>query len=98
MRHPLGTRIETLGEPISGIALGQGHEINVALMKGRLPSYAIANRPRASAISIAYNNDSDALVATVVINDARPDAVEPAVIEFLNGQTMPHWVTVTLGL
>ena len=69
-------------------------------MKGRLRTYAIAspNRLHASAISIAYNNDSDALVATVVMNDAQPDVVEPAVIDFLNGKTMLHWVTVTLGL
>jgi hypothetical protein len=81
-------------------ALGNGHEVNVAWMKGRLRTYAIAspNRPHASAISIAYNNDSNALVATVVMNDAQPDAVAPAIIAFLNGKTMLHWVTVTLGL
>src|ERR1700687_600189 len=66
-------------------ALGNGHEVNVAWMKGRLRTYAIAspNRPHASAISIAYNNDSDALVATVVMNDAQPDVVEPAIMAFL---------------
>src|ERR1700730_8636073 len=48
------------------VALGEGHEINVAWMKGRLRTYAIASptRSRTNAISIAYNNDSDALVAT----------------------------------
>ena len=82
------------------VALGEGHEINIAWMKGRLRAYAIASlsRPRTTAISIAYNNDSDALVATVILNDAQPNAVEPAVIEFLNGKTMLRWVTITLGL
>jgi hypothetical protein len=83
-----------------GVALGEGHEINVAWMKGRLRAYAIANpnRSRASALSIAYNNNSDALVATVILNDAQPNAVEPAVIEFLNEKTMLRWVTMALGL
>lgn len=83
-----------------GVALSEGHEINVAWMKGRIRAYAIANpnRSRASAISIAYNNNSDALVATVILNDAPPNAVEPAVIEFLNEKTMLRWVAITLGL
>jgi hypothetical protein len=81
-------------------ALGEGHEIKVAWMKGRLRAYAIAgpNRPPSTAISIAYNNESDALVATVVVNDAQPAAVEPLVIDFLNGEVVRRWVTTTLGL
>jgi hypothetical protein len=84
----------------ANVALGEGHEITIAWMKGRLRTYAIASpsRPRTTAISIAYNNDSDALVATVILNDAQPNAVEPAVIEFLNGKTMLRWVAITLGL
>jgi hypothetical protein len=88
------------------VALGEGHEINVAWMKGRLRTYSIASpsaitsptRSRTTAISIAYNNDSDALVATVILNDAQPTAVEPVVIEFLNGEVVRRWVTNTLGL
>ena len=82
------------------VALGEGHEINVAWMKGRIRAYTIAgpNRTRTSAISIAYNNNSDALVATVILNDAQPNVVEPAVIEFLNEKTMLRWVAITLGL
>jgi hypothetical protein len=82
------------------VALGEGHTINVAWMKGRLRTYAIAspNHSRTTAVSIAYNNDSDALVATIVVNDAQPTAVEPVVIEFLNGEVMRRWVTNTLGL
>jgi hypothetical protein len=83
-----------------GVALGEGHEINVAWMKGRLRAYAIANpnHSQVSALSIAYNNNSDALVATVILNDAQPNAVELAVIEFLNEKTMLRWVTMALGL
>jgi hypothetical protein len=82
------------------VGLGEGHTIDVAWMKGRLRSYALASpsRSQTTAISIAYNNDSDALVATVVVNDAHPAAVEPAVIAFLNGEVVRRWVTTTLGL
>jgi hypothetical protein len=84
----------------AAIALGVGHAIDVAWMKGRLRSYAIANPTHspATAISIAYNNNSDALVATVVLDDAQTTAVEPAVIRFLNGQMMQRWVKLALGL
>jgi hypothetical protein len=82
------------------VALDKGHEINVAWMKGRLRAYAIGSpsRSRTSAISIAYNNNSDALVATVILNDEQPTAVEPTIIEFLNGQTIQRWVKLSLGL
>jgi hypothetical protein len=82
------------------VALGEGHHINVAWMQGRLRSYAIANstRPQATAISIAYNNNSDALVATVILDDAQPASVEPTVIEFLNGEIIQRWVRLVLGL
>jgi hypothetical protein len=84
----------------ANVALGEGREINIAWMKGRLRAYAIASpsRLRITAISIAYNNDSDALVATVILNDAQLNDVEPAVIEFLNGKIMLRWVTIALGL
>jgi hypothetical protein len=82
------------------VSLGDGRQINIAWMKGRLRSYAIANstRSRTTAISIAFNNNSDALVATVILNDAQPTAGEPAVIEFLNGQIIQRWVRLALGL
>jgi hypothetical protein len=81
-------------------ARGAGHEIKVAWMKGRLRTYAIAGPGRAqtAAMSIAYNNDSDALVATIILDDAQASGVEPTVIEFLNGKPMLNWVKATLGL
>ena len=82
------------------VALDKSHAINVAWMKGRLRIYATASaaRARTTAISIAYNNDSDALVATVVAEDAQAAAAEPAVIAFLSGEPMRRWVAKTLGL
>jgi hypothetical protein len=78
------------------VARGGGHEIAVAWMKGRLRTYAITGA-RTTATSIAYNNDSDALIATVVADGAEP-AAEPIVIAFLSGEPMRRWVTKTLGL
>ena len=84
----------------AGAALGDGHEVKVGWMKGRIRDYAIAgpNRPPVSAISIAYNNDDDALVATVLVNDGQLNAIEPAVTKFLGSEEMLRWVKVTLGL
>ena len=75
--------------------LGNGRPIIVAWMKGRSRSYAISS---ASALSVAFNDRCDAIVATVVQGRDRPDAIEPGVLEFLNGKTVLRWAEVTLGL
>ena len=84
-----------------GIAnLGDGRPIAVAWMKGRSRSYAIAKplRPGRSALSIAFNDRCDAIVATIVLDHGEPAAVERGAIEFLNGKTILRWAEVTLGL
>lgn len=80
--------------------LGPGRPIRVAWMNGRRRSYAVAKplRSGSSAISVAFNDRCDAIVATAMIGDTRADAVEPAVIALLNGDTVIRWVEVTLGL
>ena len=80
--------------------LGPGRPINVAWMKGRSRGYAIADpyRVRNSALAVAFNDRCDAIVATVVIAQDRPEAIEPGVIEFLNSTTIVRWAEVTLGL
>jgi hypothetical protein len=81
-------------------ALAGGHEIDIAGLKGRIRTYATAS-PIFSptyAFSVAFNNNSDALVATAVFNSEQPAAMEPIVIQFLNGKTIQRWVTLTLGL
>jgi hypothetical protein len=80
--------------------LGPGRPIRVAWMKGRSRSYSVADpyRPPQSALAVAFNDHCDAVVATVVVANARPGAIEPSVIEFLNSQTVIHWAEVTLGL
>ena len=81
-------------------AIGAGRPIAVAWMKGRSRGYSIggANRPGKSALSVAFNDRCDAMVATAVTGHERPAVVEPAVIEFLNGKTVLRWAEVTLGL
>jgi hypothetical protein len=80
--------------------LGPGRPIDVAWMKGRSRSYAVADPYRAgqSALAIAFNDHCDAIVATVVVAHDRPAAIEPGVIEFLNGKTILRWAEETLGL
>ena len=87
-----------MGEKIAN--LGAGRPISVAWMNGRSRSYAVAKPVRAgkSALSIAFNDKCDAIVATIVLERDRPDAIEPHAIEFLNGKTVMRWAEVTLGL
>lgn len=82
------------------VALSGGHEIGVGRMKGRIRAYTptVPNRLQTSAITVAFNNDSDALVATVVVHDSHPVAFEPTVVEFLNGPTINNWAKLALGL
>jgi hypothetical protein len=85
-------------------ALANGHDITIAWMKGRLRAYEITGavagplRSRTMALSIAYNNERDAMVATAMLTGARPETAEAAVIAFLTGQTMLRWATSTFGL
>ncbi len=80
--------------------LGAGRPIDVAWMKGRSRSYAVAdfNRAGKSALAVAFNDHCDAIVATIMVAHDRPAAIEPSVIEFLNSETILRWTEVTLGL
>ena len=80
--------------------LAPGHPIAVAWMKGRSRSYAIAHpfQSGRSALSVAFNDHCDAVVATVVVANDQPGTIEPSAIEFLNSKTILSWAEVTLGL
>jgi hypothetical protein len=90
--------VALMGETIEH--LGPGRPIRVAWMNGRSRSYAIAKPLRAgrSALSVAFNDRCDAIVATAVIGHGRPDAVEPTIMAFLNDGTVMRWAEITLGL
>lgn len=87
-----------IGERLS--VLGPGRPIAVAWMKGRSRSYAVVDPYRAgqSALAVAFNDYCSAIVATVVVAQDRPAAIEPSVIDFLNSKTIIRWTEVTLGL
>jgi hypothetical protein len=80
--------------------LGTGGPISVAWMKGRSRAYALSghNPLGKTTISVAFNDRCDMVVATAVLSSDRPAAIEPGVIEFLNGNTVMRWAEVTLGL
>jgi hypothetical protein len=78
-------------------ALGPGRPIMVQGMKGRSRGYAVTAGSVKSVLALAFNNRCDVVVATVVAGDA-PVAQEQAVLEFLNGEVMLHWVEQMLGL
>ena len=81
-------------------ALSAGRAITVGHMMGRSRAYTFtARNPLGkTAISVAFNDRCDMIVATVVLAHERPDAIEPKAIEFLNGKTVMRWAEVTLGL
>ena len=81
-------------------ALGPGRPITVHWMKGRSRTYAVGGRvpSRKSALSLAFNDRCDAIVATAVFESDRPSAQEPVVLEFLNSDLILRWIELTLGL
>jgi hypothetical protein len=79
--------------------LGAGRAITIAWMKGRSRAYMLPARNRLgkSAISVAFSDRCDMIVATVVLLHDRPATIEPRVMEFLNSRTVLHWAEVALG-
>lgn len=89
---------DLLGGEVS--PLGAGRPITIAWMNGRSRAYTLTARkpPGKTALSVAFNDRCDMVVATVVLQHDRPATIEPAVIDFLNGSTVLRWAEVTLGL
>ena len=79
---------------------GAGRPISIGWMKGRSRAYALTahNRLGGSAISLAFNDRCDMIVATVELPHDRPATIEPSVMEFLNSSTMLHWAQLALGI
>ena len=90
--------LDLIGAEVS--PLGAGRPITIAWMKGRSRAYTLtARNPQGkTAISVAFNDRCDMMVATVVLPHDRPATVEAGVIEFLNSVTVLHWAEVTLGI
>ena len=81
-------------------ALGTGRVIDVRSMKGRSRGYAVSGRGAAvkSALSIAFHDRCDLVVATAAFGDDQPGLQERAVIDFLNSDLVLRWAEKTLGL
>jgi hypothetical protein len=90
--------LDLIGAELS--PLGAGRPITIAWMKGRSRAYTLTahNPPGKTAISVAFNDRCDMMVATVVLPHDRPATIEPGVIEFLNSVTVLDWAEVTLGI
>ena len=88
--------VELFGQKFS--APGDGHPIAVAWMKGRSRAYDVPGRAPASTLAIAFNDRCDVIVATAVVADGPAARVEPAVLAFLNSDTVVHWAEKVLGL
>jgi hypothetical protein len=54
--------------------------------------------PGKTALSVAFNDRCDMIVATAVLPHDRPAMIEPDVLAFLNGDTVLRWAEVALGL
>jgi hypothetical protein len=82
------------------VALGPGRPIEVRWMKGRSRGYAVSGRAAVakSALSIAFHERCDMIVATAAIGGDQPAMQEGAVLEFLNSEVVLRWAEVTLGL
>jgi hypothetical protein len=78
--------------------LGAGRPINVGRMQGRSRAYALRKPAGQTAISVAFNDRCDMVVATAVVPNDRPAAIEPDVIAFLNSPTVLRWAEITLGI
>jgi hypothetical protein len=80
-------------------ALGPGQPIEVRWMKGRSRGYALGDAaPAKSALSIAFHERCDMIVATAAITGNKPAAQEGAVLDFLNSDRVLQWAELTLGL
>ncbi|HEY4919985.1 MAG TPA: hypothetical protein VII40_07765 [Xanthobacteraceae bacterium] len=88
--------VELLGEQFK--AARDGHPIAVAWMKGRSRPYDVAGRATGATLALAFNDHCDVIVATAVVPDGPAARVEPAVLAFLNSDTVINWAKEALGL
>jgi len=88
--------VELVGEQFK--ASRDGHPIAVAWMKGRSRPYDVAGRADGATLALAFNDHCDVIVATAVVPNGPAARVEPAVIAFLNSDTIINWAKEALGL
>jgi hypothetical protein len=79
---------------------GTSRPIRIGSMEGRSRAYTLnARNPHGkTAVSVVFRERCDMIAATAVLGHDQPAAIEPSVIEFLNGRTVMRWAEITLGL
>ena len=79
-------------------ALGLGRPVGVHWMNGRSRGYALSDATAKSALTIAFHDRCDMIVATAAVGSDEPAAQEAAVLKFLNGDLVLRWAEAALGL
>jgi hypothetical protein len=89
---------DLIGGEVSPV--GGGQPVTVGWMKGRSRSYTLAGRNSSgkSAVSIAFNDRCDMVVATALLPYGSPTPIEASVLEFLNSRTVLDWAQLALGI
>jgi hypothetical protein len=72
-------------------AVGAGRPIGVAWMNGRSRRYKAAGPTADQLLSIAFNDSCDVMVAVATLGRSNRDAIERAVIAFLNSDRIIGW-------
>jgi hypothetical protein len=75
---------------------GSGHPIKIAWMDGRSRAYRSASG--ANLLSVAVNDECDAVVAVARLDHGDPAVIEPAVLKLLNTRPVVLWTKKELGL
>jgi hypothetical protein len=74
------------------VALGSGHVIDVAWMRGRSRTYGLIDPAQGRVLSIGFNDQCDVIVALATLGAGDRDVLEPAVLAFLNSERVLRWV------
>src|SRR5216683_153056 len=74
------------------VALGPGRPVEIAWMKGRSRPYGVLDKAQGSVLSIGFNDRCDVFVALATLGAGDRDALEPAVLAFLNSERVLRWV------
>jgi hypothetical protein len=80
-------------------ARGHGRAIKIGWMTGlSRPYWSSDGETSAGLLSVAYNDECDAVVALATFGNGDPAVIEPAVINFLGSNPMVLWAKKELGL
>jgi hypothetical protein len=80
------------------VPLGTGRPIKVAWMEGRSRAYREADGSTGNLLSVAFNDECDAVVAVARLENGDPAVIEPAVLRLLNTRPVVLWTKKELGL